>query len=203
MGGGAGPFGRGMRVEERHARAPLARWLPPGGGLHVLELGCGEGQDAGLLLADPRVVEYIGVDLDEDAVARARARWPAATFLCADAAALPAGLAGRFDLVFVGRPDLLAQPERWRRAFAALPGLLGPAGRALVTLTGPAETALARRWLRDGGLREVHAPSDEGGSWVVVAEREPAPVLRDEGGEACDVGGWCGPGETVEDEGAG
>jgi len=76
--------GRELPEEERE---PF--WLPAGSAVRVLEVGCGTADDVGTLLATGRVAEYIGVDLDELAVVRARAQWPRATFLCADAAQLP------------------------------------------------------------------------------------------------------------------
>lgn len=76
-----------LDLEEALARVAL----PPGG--KVLELGCNRG-DVRALLGD---VAYTGVDRDASALAAARARFPDATWLEADLAALPP--LGAFDLV--------------------------------------------------------------------------------------------------------
>ncbi len=130
-----------------------SRWLPPGTALRVLDIGCGVAEEVGELLASGRVRDFLGVDLDEGAIAEARARWPGARFVCADAARLSPGRIRRFDAILLRRPDLLAQPGRWRQVFAWLPGWLSPGGRVILTLIGEEEARLARRWLEEDGLR--------------------------------------------------
>ena len=151
--------------------ATLRPWLPTTPALRVLEIGCGTAEDAGEWLAC-EVREYVGVDLDELAIAQARARWPGLTFLCADAAHLAGTAVGRFHAVLIRRPDLFARPGNWEQVFAALPALLRPGGRVLVTLMGPGETALARRWLEKNGLcvMETICGSDAGRGYLLVAE---------------------------------
>lgn len=157
---------------KRSNGAALRRWLPPVPSPRLLEIGCGVAEDAGEWPA-MGVAEYVGVDLDETAIAQARARWPGLTFLCADAARLPETAVGRFHAVLIRRPDLFARPENWRQVFAALPALLLPQGRILVTLLGAGETAVARRWLKESGLRLVaEEPRPERDvSYLLVAER--------------------------------
>jgi predicted TPR repeat methyltransferase len=149
----------------------LHRWLPLVPSPRLLEIGCGAAEDAGEWLAGG-VAEYVGVELDEVAIAQARARWPGLTFLCADAAHLPRAVVGRFHAVLIRRPDLFARPGNWQQVFAVLPALLQPQGRVLVTLLGAGETAVARRWLETNGLHivaEERWPDPEA-SYLLVAE---------------------------------
>jgi len=134
----------------RFAGHPWRR-LPRGSGLRLLEIGCGTAEDAGLWL-HKGVHEYVGVDLDEQALVYARSRWPHLTFLCEDAASLSPEVVRRFHLVLIRQPDLWARPANWHQVFAALPPLLLPAGRVLVEVAGKGEAALAQRWLREAGL---------------------------------------------------
>ncbi|MCS6963371.1 MAG: class I SAM-dependent methyltransferase [Thermoflexus sp.] len=130
------------------------RWLPPEGEIRLLDVGCGTAEEAGEFLASGRVVDFLGVDLDEGAIAQARARWPEARWICADAARLSSKtLGGRFDAILIRRPDLLLQPARWRRVFRRLSEWLRPGGWIIVTVIGDGEAELARRWLEEAGLR--------------------------------------------------
>lgn len=97
------------------------------------------------------------MDLDESAVREASARWPEASFLCADAADLPARYPGHFDVALIRRPNLFAQPERWQRVFATLPRLLRSGGRVFATFVGEREAAAARAWLEKAGIDVIHA----------------------------------------------
>lgn len=150
-------------------------WLPTSHHLRLLDIGCGTAEEAGALLACGAVAEFVGVDLDEEAIAQARARWPQATFLCTDAAQLPCEYAGQFHVALLRRPDLLAQPRRWQRVFAALSNLLHPGGRAVVTTIGEGEAVTAREWLESSGLRVTHAErlSQATESHLLVAEVSP------------------------------
>jgi len=80
----------------------LRRVGPPEGG-RVLALGVNRGRelDALALAFGNRELEVLGLDLDETALAAARARHPAATFQVFDVTTLPAPEPelGRFDLV--------------------------------------------------------------------------------------------------------
>jgi len=186
--------GRELPEEERE---PF--WLPAGP-VRVLEVGCGTADDVGTLLASGRVAEYIGVDLDELAVVRARAQWPRATFLCADAAQLPEAYHRRFDLVLIRRPDMLAQPSRWRQVFAKVSAYLGDGGRVVVITLGQAEAAVARQWLEEAGMEVAQGDVPDGPMrWVLVAAPARRPhVWEDaEAAPSCDVGfgGCCSPGK--------
>ncbi|GBD08331.1 27-O-demethylrifamycin SV methyltransferase [Candidatus Thermoflexus japonica] len=129
------------------------RWLPPRKGIRLLDIGCGTAEEAGELLASGKVADFLGVDLDERAIVEAQARWPEARFMCEDAVRLSPEAVGRFEVILIRRPDLLAQPARWHPVFLRLPVLLRPAGRVIVTLIGGGEAALAQRWLEEAGLR--------------------------------------------------
>jgi SAM-dependent methyltransferase len=163
------------------------------GPVRVLAIGCGDADEVGAWLATGRVREVVGVDLDEEAVQRARARWPQATFLCADAAQLPDDFWHRFDVVLIRRPDLLAQPDRWRAVFAAIPSYLRPAGRVVVVVLGVAEEVLARRWLHAAGPQV--RPADPAGDERVLVAEVGSPLLVWEGdreAQACQQGEICG-----------
>ncbi len=133
-------------------RLPWDQWLPPGDALRLLDIGCGTAEEAGALIASGRVRDFLGVDLDEEAIVRARARWRGTRFVCADAARLRPEHVGLFDVILLRRPDLLAQPGRWRAVFARLPALLSSGGRVIVTVIDEGEALLARRWLEEAGL---------------------------------------------------
>ncbi len=178
------------RREESPPGGSAPSWLPPASGLRILEVGCGDADDIGDLWATGRVAELTGVDLDETAVVRARARWPQARFLCADAAHLPETYRHRFDIVLIRRPDLLAQPGRWQRVFAVARAYLRPGGRVVAVVLGVAEAAVARRWLERSGLDVVQAPDGGGtGEQVLVAQPAAWPAVWDDAGDAavCDT----------------
>ena len=181
--------------------AQLRPWLPDLQALHVLEVGCATADEAGALLELGAVTEYVGVDLDESAIKRARDRWPQATFLCADAARLPARYHGALDVILIRRPDLLAQPKRWREVFAALPTLLHAQGRILVRLIGEGETQLARAWWADEGCEAVHVGALDlpDKQRLLVAEianasvpiKPPLKLIQFDAG--ADEGAYCDP----------
>lgn len=66
----------------------IARALPAQGG-RVMDLGCGDGSLAGVARARGLAVDWVGIDLREEAVARAATAHPWATFVAASADALP------------------------------------------------------------------------------------------------------------------
>lgn len=181
--------------------ARLRPWLPGPQPQRVLEVGCGAAQAVGALLEAGLASDYVGVDLDETAIEQARDRWPQATFLCADAARLPATYHGAADVILIRRPDLLAQPGRWREVFGVLLALLQPHGRALVTLIGATEARLARAWLADEGFEILHVGAldllEE--RRLVVAETERAgvptkpPLQLIQFDAGADEGAYCDP----------
>jgi len=68
----------------------------------LLEVGCGSGYYSEVFAALlPGGVQYTGADYSEAMIARARARYPTATFEVADATRLPCA-DGAFDIVFNG-----------------------------------------------------------------------------------------------------
>jgi len=169
-------------------------FVQPRPGLRVLDIGCGTGQSRQLYAG--YASEYVGVDLSETALARARAKFPEDRWSCCDARALPFG-SGAFDLVAYSSvlhhiPDFdAALREGLRvlapggRAFAFDPNLLHPAmalfrhpRSPLYSSHGvsPNEAPLLPSVLRDGFARagfvdlQQRAQSD-------IAYREVAPRL--------------------------
>ena len=172
------------RIPVKLSLLRLGQWLPATTPLRMLDIGCGTAEETGGQLASGTVTEFVGVDLDETAIIEARARWPGAKFICADAARLGPEYTLRFDAVLLRRPDLLAQPGRWRQVFKRLPTLLQAEGRVLLTLFGMAEASVAHGWLTAEGLRVLHTgwlpQPDEPHLMVAEACGEPCPEPRPE-----------------------
>ncbi len=168
--------------------------------LAVVELGCGTrpllSELAGRL---PEGSSLLAVDMDEDAIREASGLIPGATYICADAARLPAELDRRFHLALVGRPDLLARPQGWQSALARIARLLVPGGFVALTAIASEEAALAARWLDGAGFAAVErrAIASPGASWLVLAGRPEAGA----GAEATGAGP--GPEVVVWEEGEG
>jgi trans-aconitate methyltransferase len=81
----------------RHTRRILARLLDSLDFSSVLDVGCGEGSALAHLHGRYPSVRLAGIDVTAEAVARARANCPYASFRVGDVSAVPAG--ERFDLV--------------------------------------------------------------------------------------------------------
>ena len=102
-------------------RRGFLRMIRPGTGLRILDIGCGTGQSRKLYIE--HAASYVGIDLAEEALVRARAKFPADRWECADARALPFP-DGSFDLVCFSSvlhhiPDFEAALREGRRVLAA------------------------------------------------------------------------------------
>ncbi len=77
-------------------RTRFEQMVQPRPDLRVLDIGCGTGQSRQIYTQYAK--DYLGVDLAEAALARARTKFPSDRFMCADARELPFE-DGSFDLV--------------------------------------------------------------------------------------------------------
>lgn len=114
----------------------------------VLDLGCGTGELFAYLRASGRPARYVGVDLHGAAVARARQRHPAATFVHADMLA-GGGPQGDFDLVvacgaLVSGAPLRVGPARRGRLRALAAAMWRRTGRAAALVVLAQEIVTAR-----------------------------------------------------------
>ena len=197
-----------MTNDTQNDFAWLIGMLPAGRPLRLFDLGCADCPEAEALVAAG--ADLVGVDLDEAAIVAARRRLPGARFNCGDAADELRGHEASFDVVLARRPDVAAQPRRWRQILASAAACLVPDGRLLLTTPGPEEARLAREWLAGAGFGRVDKTAlDAAGERFVVTASEPAPrraspgpplpagVVRwggDDEAEVCDVRtGTCGP----------
>ncbi len=177
----------------------LRPWLPLTTPLRLVDIACGTAEEAGEMLVWGCFSNFLGVDLDETAVELARARWPRAAFLCADASNLPGPHRGGFDVALIRRPDLFAQPESWQRVFSTLPELLRPGGRLIATFVGEREADTVHAWLEKSGVRVIHTeelPSPDETRLLVAEATAPRPhelqfqmldAPDDEEGMICDA----------------
>lgn len=102
-------------------RQAFERMVRPTQKLRVLDIGCGTGQSRKLYI--DHADRYIGIDLAEAALARARAKFPTDRWECADARDLPFS-DDSFDLVCFSSvlhhiPDFDAALREGRRVLAA------------------------------------------------------------------------------------
>ena len=80
-----------------------------GGTIRVLDVGCGNGGLARLIVGNPRI-EYVGTDISSSAIARAREAAPAGTFI-EGSAAYPPERAGTFDIIVFNEILYYLDPE--------------------------------------------------------------------------------------------
>lgn len=99
--------------------------LRAGGARRVLDLGCGEGAFAAMLAEAG--FEVVGLDPSPEAIATARARFPALTFHLAGAEALPQGI-GRFDACYFVNALHHVPHEHMAKAVLNAVKLVAPAG---------------------------------------------------------------------------
>jgi ubiquinone/menaquinone biosynthesis C-methylase UbiE len=110
------------RAEQRLRRTNLKP------GQRLLDLGCGNGA-AAIRAATTLSLEAVGVDVDADQIAAAKvdpARPAGATFLVADATALPFH-DGEFDLVYTNKTT--HHIRDWQRAISEMARVLKPGGK--------------------------------------------------------------------------
>jgi trans-aconitate methyltransferase len=148
------------RLRSILAQLPLAS-LPP----RLLNVGCGPYPSAHLLRDVLPAWALYGLDLDGEALRRARRDAPFLCLVQADANTLPGLLQARFGLVLVRHPDVYRQAA-WCRIIPRLPALLAPGGCLLITLYAPEELEALRMldlplvcWLDEPAL----APPDLAG----------------------------------------
>jgi SAM-dependent methyltransferase len=110
--------------------------LPP----RVLNVGCGAYPSAQPLSEALPGWTLFGVDIDRDALRRARC--PDLHLIQADARYLP--VRGPFGLVIIRHPDLYRSYAAWAQIVPSLPALLAPGGLLLITLYAPEEVELIR-----------------------------------------------------------
>lgn len=146
-------------------------------GAAVLDIGCGEG----VLLdhLDGHVGRYVGLDVSEEAVTRARERRPGWHYLAGDAATVdldhPALAEGGFDVVVLNEclyyfDDPVAVVQRYRP-------LLAPDGVLVVSMFDHAHPAKAWATLRPHVrlLDEVLVTHETGKRWLVRMVQLPTP----------------------------
>jgi ubiquinone/menaquinone biosynthesis C-methylase UbiE len=95
----------------------------------VLEIGCGNGHGAFLLnQGSPR--SYVGLDLMEEQIGKARQRYPQYQFLIQDASDLSQFGEGSQDIVIIF--GVLHHIPEWRRVIDEIRGVLKPGGNLFV-----------------------------------------------------------------------
>jgi SAM-dependent methyltransferase len=126
------------RLRSILAQLPLAD-LPP----RLINVGCGVYQSARPVRDALSTWALYGLDLDGDALRRARRDTPSLRLVQANAKDLPGLLQARFGLVLVRHPDVHRRAA-WCRIIPRLPALLAPGGFLLITLYAPEEVDAVR-----------------------------------------------------------
>lgn len=112
---------------------PTADLLP-----RLLNVGCGEWEEAATLTDLLPGWTFYGIDLDAAALRAAHRRDSRLRLVQGDAVHISGLLRARFGLILVRHPDLFRRTA-WRRILPALPGQLAPGGYLLITLYAPEE----------------------------------------------------------------
>jgi SAM-dependent methyltransferase len=126
------------RLRSILAQLPLEGLLP-----RLLNVGCGAYPSARMLRNALSAWALYGVDLDGDALRRARRDTPSLRLVQSDAKDLPGLARARFGLVLVRHPDVHRRAA-WCRIIPQLPALLAPGGSLLITLYAPEEVETMR-----------------------------------------------------------
>ena len=165
-------------------RATLMALFPPPAAVRlVLSVGCGSFPTAGPLRRLFPAAMLVGIDHSLDDLRAGRGRWGVADvrLIGGDAARMPLAGMARFDLILIRHPDVDRHPERWRQVCRALPRVLSPGGRVLVSCYAAHEMAAIRAGLIAGGAKPLPArlslaPVDLIGQdrWLVGFMCEPA-----------------------------
>jgi SAM-dependent methyltransferase len=124
--------------------APVARVLRDRRVARVLDVGCGPGTNA------PRFAgaDYVGIDINEEYLAIARARHRG-TFVCADLESADVAHLGLFDTILVNSVLHHLSDETVDRVMFQLSGRLGPDGRVhVLELVLPERRSVARLMAR-------------------------------------------------------
>ncbi len=146
-------------VGGKRARSTLVKeHVRPRGGARVLDLGCGPGE----LFPDLGAVEYVGIDISESYIARARKRFGSqASFVVGDATDLPAE-SQKFDLAIAFGVLHHVDDAGAEEIFRGVNETLLPQGRFVTvdpTFT-PDQSRFARATIsRDRG-QHVRVPAD-------------------------------------------
>ena len=146
---------------ERGRRTLVAEYVRPSSGARVLDLGCGPGE----LVPHLGDVDYVGVDLSERYIAKARHEFgDRAAFWVGDAAALDDDL-GAFDLVLAFGLIHHLDDDTADRVLARARHALRPNGRFVSVdpvhaPDAPAPARLLVSWDRGGHVRSGAAYED-------------------------------------------
>lgn len=119
----------------RLAVAPLEQVAARVSGTHILDVGCGHGVLAALLLHGDTERRVVGIDPDARKIAWARlsiGRNPNTEFHACTIEALAAERPGKFDCVVVADVLCLIARDTWASLLAAARTLLRPGGRLLI-----------------------------------------------------------------------
>lgn len=124
-------------------------------GLHVADIGCGEGRTSRMLAE--RGASVVGFDLIEAFVKLASERHPSGTYVRANAEQLPAK-DDSFDMV-ISVLSLLDIPD-YRRAIGEMARILKPGGLLIVANASSMNTA-GDGWVKDGEGNKLYWPIND------------------------------------------